>query len=190
MVAQLSFPFPGHSISEPRASLGVAPETRDAQVRTLYVRESSSYVALTDDQVLAYARRLIRCGLRRGARVFENLAAVRNFLQFHLSGLDHEVFGCLYLDPQLRLLEMEELFRGTIDHAAVYPREVLKAAIRHGASALLVYHNHPSGHAEPSRADEAITRRLREALALVDITLLDHLIVGDSIFSFSELGLL
>jgi DNA repair protein RadC len=93
--------------------------------------------------------------------------------------LDHELFGCLFLDNRHRVLEFSELFRGTIDGTSVYPREVVKEALKLNAAAVILAHNHPSGVAEPSQADERITRRLKAALELVDIRLLDHLIVGD-----------
>ena len=101
-----------------------------------------------------------------------------------------EAFWCLYLDARNRLIAWEEVFRGTIDGAAVYPREIVRRALGHGAAALIVAHNHPSGVAEPSGADRAITERLKQALALVDVRLLDHLIVGDGgAVSLSERGL-
>ncbi len=102
-----------------------------------------------------------------------------------------EIFCCLFLDTRHRVLAFEELFRGTLDGAAVYPREVVKKALAHNAAAVILAHNHPSGVAEPSRADEALTQRLKDALALVDIQVLDHLVVGDGdITSFAERGLL
>lgn len=118
-------------------------------------------------------------------------AAVRRYLAARLRDRPHEVFCCLYLDNRHRVLVFEELFRGTINGAAVYPREVVKQALAHNAAAVILVHNHPSGVAEPSRADEVLTRRIREALELVDVRVLDHLIVGDGeITSFCELGLL
>jgi DNA repair protein RadC len=190
MNRQLTFVF-DDTLPEALHSLGrIARTTRDAHLNTLYVRESSAYFALTDAQVMDYARKLVGRGLRPGAKVLDQPTVVRDFLRLQLSRLDYEVFGCLYLDRRNRLVEMEEIFRGTIDQAAVYPREILKAALRHAACAVLAYHNHPSGVSEPSPADETITRRLREALSLIDVTLLDHLIVGESVFSFSEHGLL
>ena len=101
------------------------------------------------------------------------------FLLARMRHLDHELFGCLFLDNRHRVLEFNELFRGTIDGTSVYPREVVKEALRVNAAAVILAHNHPSGIAEPSQADERITRRLKAALELVDIRLLDHLIVGD-----------
>ena len=101
------------------------------------------------------------------------------FLKSRLQHLDHELFCCLYLDNRHRVLRFDELFRGTIDGTSVYPREVVKEALSVNAAAVILAHNHPSGVAEPSQADERITRRLKSALELVDIRLLDHLIVGD-----------
>jgi DNA repair protein RadC len=109
-----------------------------------------------------------------------------------MRGYRHEVFGCLWLDNQHRVLEFEELFHGTIDGASVYPREVVRAALRLNAAAVIFAHNHPSGVAEPSEADRMITQRLKQALNLIDIRVLDHFIVGDGdqAYSFAEHGLL
>lgn len=120
-----------------------------------------------------------------------NPRATREFLRARLRDLPHEVFCCVYLDNRHRVIAFEELFRGTIDGASVHPREVVKHALARNAAALILVHNHPSGLAEPSQADELITRRLKEALALVDIRVLDHLVVGDGVCeSFAERGLL
>jgi DNA repair protein RadC len=116
--------------------------------------------------------------------------AARDFLIARLRDRDHEVFCCLFLDTRHRLLGFDELFRGTLDGASVHPREVVKTALARNAAAVILAHNHPSGVAEPSQADEIITTRLRDALALVDIRLLDHLIVGDgTCASLAERGL-
>ena len=115
---------------------------------------------------------------------------VRAFLLTKLRDRDHEVFCCLYLDNRNRLLSFEELFNGTIDGASVHPREVVKRALHARAAAVIFAHNHPSGVAEPSRADEMITRRLKDALSLVDIRVIDHLVVGDVVcVSLAERGL-
>ena len=112
------------------------------------------------------------------------------FLQARIHGLGHEVFCCLFLDNRHRILRFDEMFRGTIDGTGVYPREVVKEALAVNAAAVILAHNHPSGVAEPSQADERITKRLRSALGLVDIRLLDHLIVGDGeIISMASRGL-
>src|SRR5262249_11579679 len=117
--------------------------------------------------------------------------STRRFLLAQLRDRPYEVFCCLFLDNRHRLLAFEEIFRGTIDGASVHPREVIRQTLLHNAASIIVAHNHPSGVAEPSQADEAVTRRLRQALALVDVRLLDHVIVGDGrCFSFSEHGLL
>ena len=113
-----------------------------------------------------------------------------DYLLAQLRDRDHEVFCCLYLDNRHRLIGFEELFKGTIDGASVHPREVVKQALARRAAAVILAHNHPSGVAEPSRADEAITTRLRDALALVDIRVVDHVIVGDGVcVSLAERGL-
>lgn len=115
----------------------------------------------------------------------------RTFLRAQLRNLPYEIFCCLFLDCHHRLIAFEELFRGTTDSAQVHSREVVRHALQHNASAIILAHNHPSGVCEPSKADEQITRRLRDALTLVDIRVLDHIIVGDGgCFSFSEHGLL
>jgi DNA repair protein RadC len=116
--------------------------------------------------------------------------ATREYLIARLRDLEHEVFCCLYLDNRHRLIEFEQMFRGTIDGASVYPREVVKQALQWNCAAVIIAHNHPSGIAEPSLADERITLRVKDALALVDIRLLDHIIVGDGAsVSLAERGL-
>ena len=120
-----------------------------------------------------------------------NPRATREFLRMQLRDLPHEVFCCVFLDNRHRVIAFEELFRGTIDGASVHPREVVKRALTKNAAAVILAHNHPSGIAEPSQADELITRRLKDALALVDIRVLDHLVIGDGVCeSFAERGLL
>jgi DNA repair protein RadC len=116
---------------------------------------------------------------------------VRDYLRIHYAGRKYESFSVLFLDAQHRLIRAEELFRGTLTQTSVYPREVVKAALQHNAAAVLLAHNHPSGVAEPSRADEALTQALKQALALVDMRVLDHFVVaGSGVVSFVERGLL
>lgn len=116
---------------------------------------------------------------------------VKEYAALRLGGLAHEVFAVLFVDAQLRLITMEELFRGSLTQASVYPREVVKRALALNAAAVVLVHNHPSGVAEPSRADEALTQALRAALALVDVRVIDHLVVGSGeVVSFAERGLL
>lgn len=115
---------------------------------------------------------------------------VRDYLQLHYADLSYEVFSVMFLDTQHRLLSIEDMFRGTIDSASIYPREVVKRALELGAGAVILAHNHPSGVADPSQADQKITDRLKEALGLFEIRVLDHLIVGETIVSFAERGLI
>ena len=114
----------------------------------------------------------------------------RQFLSSQLGNYPHEVFACLFLDNRNRVIAFEKMFHGTIDGASVYPREVVKLALKKNAAAIIFAHNHPSGVAEPSQADEQITQRLKEALSLVDIRVLDHFVVGDEVVSFAERGML
>ena len=128
--------------------------------------------------------------LNRGS-VLESPQHTRDYLALRLRDYPHEVFACLFLDNRHRVIAFEELFRGTINGASVHPREVVKKALAHNAAAVILAHNHPSGVAEPSRADQGITQRLVDALGLVEVRVLDHLVVGDGeIVSFAERGLL
>ena len=140
------------------------------------------------------AYELVKRSLEEGLAqdsIFSSPSHVREFLQAKIGRLPHEVFLCLYLDSRLHLIECQELFRGSITHTAVYPREILKEALSRNASALIVAHNHPSGNPLPSNADQDLTRTLQNALQLVDIALLDHCIVsGSGFFSFSDSGLM
>lgn len=138
--------------------------------------------------VLEMARRHLHACLCAGDAL-TNPVLTRNYLRAQLRGETREVFAALFLDNQHRLLAFERLFAGTIDGATVYPREVVKHALRINAAALIVAHNHPSGVAEPSQADRRLTERLRESLALVDVRLVDHVVVGaNDCVSFSERG--
>ena len=123
---------------------------------------------------------------------FASPATVRQWLKLQLANRPHEVFMALWLDAQNRLIDSEELFQGTLTQTSVYPREVVKSALAHNAAAVILAHNHPSGASEPSRADELLTRTLKEALAMVDVKLLDHFIVAGSSLplSFAERGLI
>ncbi|MCK9387525.1 MAG: DNA repair protein RadC [Sulfuritalea sp.] len=144
---------------------------------------------------LAAALELARRALAGPLKLKDALAspqAVRDWLRLALGNLEHEVFVALWLDAQNRLIASEELFRGTLTQTSVYPREVVKRALAHNAGAVVLAHNHPSGLAEPSRADEVLTSSLKQALALIDVKLLDHFIVtgGAEPLSFAERGLI
>ncbi len=138
--------------------------------------------------VLEMARRHLAERLRRDSAL-ESPQAVRDYLKAQLRHEPHEVFGCLFLDTRHRVLAFEALFQGSIDGASVYPRQVVKRALAHNAAALILVHNHPSGVAEPSQADRLLTERLKEALGLIEVRVLDHFVVGDGEpQSLAELG--
>jgi len=140
--------------------------------------------------VLEMARRALGEEIASGDAL-SSPQAVRDYLRLHLQGLPHEVFFGLFLDAQNRVAAVEELFRGTLTQTSVYPREVVKRALHHNAAAVIFAHNHPSGVAEPSNADQTLTQSLKAALALVDIRVLDHFIVGSgAVLSFAERGVL
>lgn len=138
--------------------------------------------------VMEMSRRHLESTLSRGDALTD-AATTKQYIQHRLRVYPYEVFACLFLDNKHRMISFEELFRGTIDGASVYPREVVKQALHHNAAAVIFAHNHPSGIAEPSQADHNITQRLKSALELVDIRVLDHIIVGDGeTVSFAETG--
>ncbi|MDD5274941.1 MAG: DNA repair protein RadC [Methylovulum sp.] len=140
--------------------------------------------------VLEMARRHFKEIIQRGSAL-TSPEITRAYLSAQLRGYSYEVFACLFMDNQHRVIQLDELFRGTIDSASVYPREVVKRALHHNAAAVIFAHNHPSGISEPSQADKQITHKLKDALALFDIRVLDHFIIGDGQpYSFAEHGLL
>jgi DNA repair protein RadC len=144
----------------------------------------------TAEEIIAAAREHMSRRVRRGTSL-SSPKATRDFLTLKLGSLEREVFAVIFLDKRHRLISYQEMFQGTIDGASVHPREVVKEALKQNAAAVILAHPHPSGVAEPSQADEFITQRLKDALSLVDIRVLDHIIVagGDTI-SFAERGLL
>jgi DNA repair protein RadC len=148
------------------------------------IREASS------EEILAAAREQMSHRVRRGTSL-TSPKATRDYLSVKLGSLEREVFAVIFLDKRHRLISYQEMFQGTIDGASVHPREVVKEALKQNAAAVILAHPHPSGVAEPSQADEFITQRLKDALSLVDIRVLDHIIVagGDTV-SFAESGLL
>ena len=145
----------------------------------------------TEDALIDAALSVLREKLTRPGAALSSPAAVRDYLRFNLANLEHEVFWCVFLDAQHRVIASREMFRGTLTQTSVYPREVVKAALQANAAAVIFAHNHPSGIAAPSQADEVLTRSLQQALALVDVKALDHFVVaGDQALSFAERGLL
>jgi DNA repair protein RadC len=142
------------------------------------------------EAAMELARRSLQDGMR-SASALTSPGAVRDYLRLAIAGREHEVFVCLWLDAQHRVISFDELFRGTLTQTSVYPREIVKAGLKANAAAVIFAHNHPSGVAQPSQADELLTRNLKEALSLVDIKVLDHFIVaGHHALSFAERGLL
>lgn len=143
---------------------------------------------------LGAARELILRDLRSRMRtgpLMESPQVLRDWLRMHCAALEHEVFIAIYLDARHALIDAEQLFRGTLTQTSVYPRELVKAALARNAAAVAVAHNHPSGSAEPSRADEFLTQNLKTALSVVDVRFLDHFVVaGDQVTSFAERGLM
>lgn len=145
-----------------------------------------------DNVVIRRALKLLEDRLVYGRNVLDNPCLVRDFLRLRLGQIEHEVFIALWLDTRKRLIACDEIFRGTLNCVSVYPREVVKSALAHNADSVILAHNHPSGLELPSNADKDITDLLKKSLALVDVTVIDHFIVGGAKvpFSFAERGLL
>ena len=158
--------------------------------RALLIRDTDDqYRRASTEEIIDAALAKLKQRFARG-EALTSPADTKRFLQLKLSHLEHEVFAVLWLDNRHRVLAFEELFRGTIDGASVHPREVVKSALTHNAAACILAHNHPSGIAEPSQADQRITARLQEALGLIDVRTLDHIVVAENTCSFAEQGLL
>ncbi len=159
--------------------------------RTLYIKDANgTYLEATTDDVIAGARRKLRQRFRKG-KAIRSPADTEAFLIAELATEPHEVFAVLYLDNRHRVIKFDRAFAGTIDGTSVYPRVIVKRALELNAAAVILSHQHPSGVAEPNQADERITRRLKAALELVDIRVLDHLVIGgDSVVSLASRGLL
>lgn len=149
----------------------------------------SSCDPLTDNQVLEAAAEILACKYVR-QDAFCSSEATKDFLKFKLGKYEREVFAVMLLDSQHKLIDYQELFFGTINAASVYPRDVVKAVLTENAAAVIFAHNHPSGEAEPSQADIAITKRLQSALELIDVPVLDHIIIGETATSLAERGLI
>jgi len=146
-----------------------------------------------EDAIIRQAMDILMRRMRTNdGSVLTSPEATRDYLTMKLTEKEHEVFACLFLDNRHRVICYEELFRGTIDGASVHPREVVKETLKHNAAAVIFAHNHPSGVAEPSQADLRITQKLKDALAMIEVRVLDHIIIGDALTStsFAERGLL
>ena len=146
---------------------------------------------MTENEIIESALAILEQRAKYGP-LLDSPAAVKDYLRLSLGGLEHEEFACVWLDAQHKVISIERIFRGTLTQTSVYPREIVKLALRHNAGAVIFAHNHPSGNSNPSTADETLTRILKDALALVDVCTLDHFIItahGQPV-SFAERGLI
>jgi len=152
-------------------------------------RPNPELIMTSDDAIIEQALNILTARLKEPGVSLSSPDSVKQFLRLKLASKDHEVFAVLFLDVKNRLVAFEEMFRGTLTHTSVYPREIVKAALKHNAASVIYSHNHPSGSTSPSDADRLLTTAMRNALELVDIRSLDHIIVaGVSTYSFAEHG--
>ena len=154
----------------------------------LYIKDPCGiYQPAPKETILSEARKLSGYQFRRGAAILSP-AAAKEAIGLKLTGLEHEVFGCLFLDSRHQVLAWREMFRGSINRNSVHPREVVKEALTLNAASVIIAHNHPSGGIQPSKEDLELTRTLTEILKVIDVRVLDHLIVGEEVLSLSETG--
>lgn len=151
--------------------------------------EQGQYVTATTPEIIKEGRSRIRSTLKRGTEFIGSPQAAKEAIASKIFSYQHEVFGCLFLDTKNCILAWKEMFQGTIDSTTVYPREVIKEALRRNATKVILAHNHPSGNSDPSQQDIALTKKLKEILQIIDIKVLDHIIVGDEITSFADMGI-
>ncbi len=154
------------------------------------VSNLSPVFPVNEQRVMRRALRLVEKYLRQPSESFTSTSLTKTWLQLQMAHLEREVFIVMYLDNQHCLLGRETLFTGTLSHTEVHPREVVKSALRHNAAAVILAHNHPSGTTEISQQDKHLTQRIMNALALVEVRVLDHLVIGNEVVSFAELSLL
>ena len=166
--------------------------TAKTEARAQYaVKREINAAAENEDAIIAQALEILARRMRNTGMMMDSPEVVRDWLRLRVGGKPHEEFGVIWLNARHEVVEADEMFRGTLTQTSVYPREVVKEALRINAAACIMYHNHPSGAAEPSLADEMLTRALKEALAMVDVHVLDHMVVtAETITSFAERGLL
>ena len=161
-----------------------------AKTNSLYIRnQDNTYRKATNNEIIHTATRIINRRFRKG-RTLSSPREVQDLIKLRLAKLEYELFSVLWLDNRHRVIKFEELFRGTIDGASVYPREIVKSALSHNAAACILAHNHPSGEAKPSQADITLTEQLTETLGLIEIRVLDHIIVAENCVSLAEMGLM
>ena len=166
--------------------------TAKTETRAQYaVKREINASAANEDAIIASALEILARRMRSTGMMMDSPEVVRDWLRLRVGGKPHEEFGCIWLNARHEVIEAGELFRGTLTQTGVYPREVVKEALRHNAAAVIFYHNHPSGAAEPSSADEMLTRSLKDVLATIDVRALDHFVVtATAMTSFAERGLL
>jgi len=170
--------------------IGAPPQYGAVEASMLYVRDDvGRYHQADADKIIGEATQIYNASFKRGEKI-ENVKAAERWIKLKLMRYTREVFACLFLDSRHHVLAFEELFFGTVDAAIVYPREVVKAALSANAAAVIFAHNHPSGHSEPSPLDCEITATLKQALALIDVRVLDHLVIGETVTSMLDAGLL
>ena len=176
-------------LSTPVYASGASPlHVSDAVAKSGVPGQAETVLAHRLEVARELLLRDLREQMRRGP-VMTSPQVLRDWLRLYCAGMEHEVFLVIYLDAQHRLIEAEEMFRGTLTQTSVYPRELVKGALARNAAALALAHNHPSGVTEPSRADELLTQTLKSALILVDVRIIDHFVVaGDQVLSFAECG--
>lgn len=144
-----------------------------------------------EDDIVSNAIEIVRSRIFKSNDIISDPAALKSYLVLRFAELGYEIFGGVFLDSRNRVIAMETLFRGTLNHTSVYPREVIKTALTYNAAAVIFYHNHPAGSSEPSPADISLTKRLGNALKLVDVQVLEHIVVaGSDTFSFIENGIM
>jgi DNA repair protein RadC len=169
----------------------VEPSYRKGDAMRLYIKdEQGKYVPATTKDILKEGRNCATATLRRGKKFISSSEEAKDSITSKLQHYQREVFGCLFLDSKHRILEWSELFFGTINSATVHPREVVKEALRLNAASVVFAHNHPSGSSEISPQDIDLTNRLTEILKIIDVKVLDHIVVGDTAVSFSDMGLM
>lgn len=166
--------------------------TAKTETRAHYaVKREINAAAVNEDAIIAQALEILARRMRNAGMMTDSPEVVRDWLRLRVGGKPHEEFGCIWLNTRHEVIEAGEMFRGTLTQTSAYPREVVKEALHHNAAAVIFYHNHPSGAADPSLADEMLTRQLKDALNLVDVRVLDHFVVtAEETTSFAEKGLL
>jgi DNA repair protein RadC len=151
--------------------------------------EQGQYITATTPEIIKEGRSRTRSTLKKGSEFIGGSQAAKEAIASKISSYQHEVFGCLFLDTKNCILEWKEMFQGTIDSTTVYPREVVKEALRLNAAKVILAHNHPSGNTDPSPQDIELTKKLKEILKIIDVKVLDHIVVGDDLTSFTDMGI-